>query len=65
MTQRSEEQKNSLSSLLRDERGAFVEYMIVVGLIALIAIAGFTTFGKSVQDKIDAQAKTVGTIGGK
>src|SRR6188768_3155979 len=45
------------SALVRDTRGAnMVEYIIVVGLVALIAIVGFTTFGGDVKQKIEDQA---------
>lgn len=58
---------HSLSrSLVRDERGAnLVEYIILVGVIALIAIAGFKIFGGSVRKKIDEQAGSVNDINGK
>ena len=55
--------KLSKNSLLRDTRGAnMVEYIIMVGLVALIALAGFKTFGSAVMGKIGNQAKTVGQI---
>lgn len=41
-----------------------VEYIILVGVIALIAIAGFKLFGSKVQDKIEQQAGSVGGING-
>lgn len=51
--------------LLEDTRGAnLVEYIILVGVIALIAIAGFKMFGTKVQDKIQEQAGSVGGING-
>jgi Flp pilus assembly pilin Flp len=51
--------------LLRDKRGAnMVEYIILVGVIALIAIAGFKMFGGKVRAKIDEQAGSVGGING-
>jgi len=52
-------------SLIRDKKGAnMVEYIILVGVIALIAIAGFKMFGSKVQDKIEQQAGSVGGING-
>ena len=46
---------------LQDTRGAnLVEYIILVGVIALIAIAGFKMFGTKVQDKIQEQGGSVG-----
>ena len=52
-------------TLIRDQKGAnLVEYIILVGVIALIAIAGFKIFGNKVQDKINQQADSVGGING-
>jgi pilus assembly protein Flp/PilA len=45
---------------VNDQRGAnLVEYIILVGLIALIAIVGFRLFGQTVRGKIDQQTETV------
>lgn len=45
-------------SLLTDTRGAgLVEYIVLVGLIALAAIMGFRTLGQNINDK----ATTLGT----
>ena len=53
----------SALSLIRDNRGAnLVEYIIVVGLIALIAIVGFKAFGQKVSDRIQKQSESVGNI---
>jgi pilus assembly protein Flp/PilA len=39
--------------LARDQRGASaIEYIIVVGLIAIVAIAGFKKFGIAADKKI-------------
>jgi pilus assembly protein Flp/PilA len=55
--------KMTTKRLLNDTRGAnLVEYIILVGVIALIAIAGFRVFGQQVQSKIQQQAGTVGGI---
>jgi Flp pilus assembly pilin Flp len=44
---------NSLQRFARDQRGAsFIEYVIVVGLVAIIAIAGFKAFGAKVVEKL-------------
>ena len=51
--------------LVGDRRGAnLVEYIILVGVIALIAIAGFKIFGSKVRGKIDEQAGSVSDING-
>jgi Flp pilus assembly pilin Flp len=50
-------------NLLRDKRGAnLVEYIILVGVVALIALAGFKIFGQQVNSKINSQAGQVGGI---
>lgn len=55
----------NLSAILADRRGAnLVEYIILVGVIALIAIAGFKIFGGKVWDKATKQGESVGNING-
>jgi Flp pilus assembly pilin Flp len=50
-------------SLLRDARGAqLVEYILVVGLVALVAVAGLRAFGASARDRALAQARCVQTL---
>ena len=50
----------ALTALVRDERGAqLVEYIILVGMVAIVAMAGFKVFGFSLRAKIDQQADTV------
>ena len=50
-------------NLVKDTRGAdMVEYIIAVGVIALVAIAGFRAFGTSVNSKIKEQAGKVDGI---
>jgi len=52
-----------LRSLLVDRKGAnMVEYMIIVGVVALLSIAAFTTFGEDVQKKIKEEGQKVGSI---
>jgi Flp pilus assembly pilin Flp len=52
------------TALVRDTRGAnMVEYIIVVGLVALIAIVGFSTFGGDVKKKIEEQSGKVRDVG--
>ena len=53
-----------LQNFLRDNRGAnLVEYIILVGVIALVAIAGFKIFGEKVDKKVQDQANKVEQIG--
>jgi pilus assembly protein Flp/PilA len=52
-------------AFLKDTRGAnMVEYIILVGVVAIIAMAGFKYFGASVTAKINQQGDTVGGITG-
>jgi pilus assembly protein Flp/PilA len=47
-------------AFLKDTRGAnLVEYIILVGVVALIALAGFKIFGQKVDDKIKEQSSKV------
>ena len=48
--------------LARDERGNMTEYIILVGVIALVCLAAFRIFGTSVSDKIESQATTVDDV---
>lgn len=53
-----------LEELARDTRGAgFVEYIILVGLVALMCILAYKTFGDAVTAKVNQQAGKVQTIG--
>ena len=57
---------NRFRGLVRDRRGAnMVEYIILVGLVALLAIVAFKTFNTSVKSKVTEQAGTVDNINGK
>ena len=52
-----------LNKFLKDSRGAnMVEYIILVGVVAILAMAGFKYFGSSVQAKIQAHGDTVGNV---
>ncbi len=52
--------KNIVRRFIKDTRGAnMVEYMMLVGLVALLSIAAFRAFGKSVQGKISEQGASV------
>ena len=55
---------SSLSKLISSTRGAgFVEYIILVGLVALFCIAAYQTFGDAVTQKVEEQAEEVTGIG--
>lgn len=48
------------SALVKDTRGAnMVEYIVLVGVVALLAMAGFKTFGGDLKTKITTQGTTV------
>ena len=54
--------KNSspVRNLLRATRGAnMVEYIILVGVVALLAVVGFKAFSGSVSDTVKVQGKTI------
>jgi len=54
-----------LNKLVRDQRGAtLIEYVLLVGVVALLAIGGFRLFGGSISKKISQQAGTVDGIPG-
>ena len=54
-----------VKQLVKDTRGAnMVEYIIMVGLIAIIAMAGFRFFGTQIDQKIDQQGNTVDSVTG-
>ena len=56
--------QNQVQKLIRDTNGAgFVEYIILVGLVALACIAAYTTFGTDVKTKVTDQGTAVGNIG--
>ncbi len=49
-----------IQKLVRDTNGAgFVEYIILVGLVALLAMAGYRAFGNDVKTKIQDQGTQV------
>jgi Flp pilus assembly pilin Flp len=51
---------NSLAKFVRDEKGAtMVEYILLVGVVALLSIVAFTTFGQDVQAKIKDEGSAV------
>ena len=55
----------TLLALIRDKRGAgMTEYIILVGVIALLAIAAFKIFGSKVSSKIQQQSTSVEKVQG-
>ncbi len=52
--------------LIRDTRGAsFVEYIVLVGVVALLAMAGFKSFGEKVKAAAEKQGNAVQQLAGK
>jgi Flp pilus assembly pilin Flp len=52
-----------INKLFRDRRGAgLTEYIILVGVIAVLALGAFKLFGNQVKATITGQTQTVGTI---
>jgi Flp pilus assembly pilin Flp len=57
--------RSRFNGLIRDQRGAgMVEYIILVGVVALLAIAAFKYFNTSVRTKVNQQADTVDKVNG-
>ena len=55
--------RRRLRALARDTRGTgLVEYIIIVGVVALGAQTAFRVFGKSLSDKVKQQGDTVASI---
>jgi Flp pilus assembly pilin Flp len=49
--------------LMSDTRGAnLVEYIILVGVVAILCIAGFKIFGQAVSGKIEKQGGAVNGV---
>jgi Flp pilus assembly pilin Flp len=49
-----------IALLVRDVRGGdFLEYIIICGVVALLTITAFTTFGQDVQRKITEEGGKV------
>ena len=56
---------NHCRAIVRDRRGAnMVEYIILVGIVALFAIGAFKMFGGKVVERVKTQSATVGNING-
>lgn len=51
------------SVFVADRRGSeFIEYILIAGVVALLSIAAFTTFGQDVQQKIQSEGSAVQAI---
>ena len=55
--------KTLASRFARDQKGAsLVEYIILVGVVALLSVVAFQQFGSAVQNKINQEGSSVGQI---
>ena len=53
----------AIDSLRKDDQGlTTVEYVIILALIAIAAIAAWTTFGDSIQTQAEGSAGTIGGL---
>jgi hypothetical protein len=51
-----------ITELIDDTRGSFVEYIILIGVIALLGVGAYEAFGTDVSDSIKAQGDAVAGI---
>ena len=57
---------SAFRNFLRATRGAnMVEYIILVGLVALLCVGGYGIFGKQVDKSIKEQSNSVGVVNTK
>jgi Flp pilus assembly pilin Flp len=57
--------QTTLKSLKQDTRGAsFMEYVVLVGLIAIVCIAAYQAFGSAIGAKVQQFGTTVTGIPG-
>lgn len=56
------EKNNTVKDLVKDERGALMEYAILIGLIAIVVMAAVTVFGSTLQSKINGQSQSIQKI---
>ena len=55
--------RHLVSRFVRDEHGAtMLEYGLLVGLIAIVAIAGMTAFGGSINTMFNGLSDTAGDV---
>lgn len=55
--------KIEIKRLFRDTRGAAsIEYLIIAGLVALLCIGAWRTFGQNMDRKIQGQATQINGI---
>ena len=50
------ELRSTAQKLVHDRRGAAItEYLIIVGLVAIICIAAYRAFGNAIQTRVNTQ----------
>lgn len=53
----------TLVQIIKEQRGSeFIEYILIAGVVALLAVTAFTTFGSDVQGKITEEGGKVSAI---
>jgi Flp pilus assembly pilin Flp len=63
ITVESEKMRTFIQRLRKDTRGAnLVEYVLLVGLMAIICLAVFKLFGEKIKEKISGYSDTVDQI---
>ena len=54
-----------MNALIRDTRGAnLLEYILLVGVIAIVGAAGFAKFGTAIKDKVGEQSTSAEKVNG-
>lgn len=65
LVQANRNNPKKFGTLYRDRRGAsLVEYIILVGLVAIACFAGFSRFGSTTKSKVEAQADCITDMAG-
>lgn len=48
--------------IVRDRRGALMEYAILIGLIAIVVMVAVKEFGSTLREKVNGQTNDIGKI---
>jgi len=55
--------RSTAQNLVRDRRGAAItEYLIIVGLVAIICIAAYRAFGNAIVNRVTTQTGQINGI---
>lgn len=59
-TEQDTQRRSKTRSLLRDTRGAnYMEYIVLIAVVVLVGIAGWSKFGKSVKTTVESYGTAV------